>query len=78
MAEPNKHLCDKNEIRWDDKPDHEGCGSISWYGVCEKCGRKVFEVYTQNEELYDSESGDTVDEVVDAIEKSGPEIAGED
>ena len=53
------HKCDKENVKWDKRPagfDNE----ITWYGKCRKCARSVYEVYSQEPELYDAVSGEEI------------------
>ena len=62
MAEDKKHICTKADIDWDDEPTTgEGDGEgVNWYGKCRVCGREVYEVYIQTEELFDAATQEEV------------------
>ena len=54
-----KHTCDKMDINWNKNPTPSDKG-IEWHGTCMKCKKKVFEVYKQTDELYDSDTEDII------------------
>ena len=48
---------DRENIEWDKEPELGGnFGScIAWYGQC-SCGKRVYELYEQLEEVYEDEA----------------------
>lgn len=56
----DKHICTKEDIKWDNEPTGFESDLIEWYGKCEFCGRKVYEEYNQQPELYDAETSDLI------------------
>ena len=59
---PKGHKCDKEHVVWNDKPELGACvgDGIQWYGKCSVCGKSVFEIYNQDELLYEAASGEPV------------------
>ena len=51
-----KHICEKESIKWEVKPQCESGYDILWFGKCSVCKRAVYETYSQNEELFDAET----------------------
>lgn len=52
-----KHKCEKGLVDWKEKPTVFEGDTIVWYGKCE-CGRKVYELYVQDEALYDVDTAE--------------------
>ena len=56
-----QHTCEKENIKWNTNPSSDCFGeSIAWNGKCEVCGKKVYELYIQEPELYDLETGEEI------------------
>jgi len=54
------HECAKEDIDWKKNPTGFESDMIEWYGKCRKCARSVYEVYSQEPELYDAVSGEEI------------------
>jgi hypothetical protein len=55
-----RHKCTKDTVKWDKQPnetDVRDDNNIHWGGTC-KCGKRVYEVYVQEDGLYDATTGD--------------------
>ena len=49
-----EHKCEKDDIEWDGREFEVDC--IIWDGICNVCSRNVYEIYSQQPELYDTKT----------------------
>ena len=59
-AKQRAHICTKPFIDWLPQPTTGLADHIAWHGTCYGCGRQVYELYTQEPELYDAETNKPV------------------
>lgn len=59
---PPDHKCTKGSITWASKPDVGigDDGQLGWPGKCSICGRKVYEIYSQIEGLWDRKTNELI------------------
>ena len=66
-SKTKKHRCTKDDIEWRQhiSEDLADGPCVPWHGKCAKCGRKVYELYCQTDELYDATTDEDLDDMAE-------------
>lgn len=66
-SKSKNHRCEKHDINWNRDVSNVGVEDecVRWYGKCSQCGRRVYELYCQMDELYDAATDEDIHDVAE-------------